>query len=386
VRAALVALALALAASARGDSPLGRLAEAVAAEVLRTAGGRPVELLVPEDRTGRSAALALDLQALVASRLEGKVTLTEQGPRLRVVSVLSESPGRLIFSARLLEEPSGRLRDLISLSTEADPSLLALSPMRTTAGSGRVDLIGSSRTPPLPSAVLDLAFLGEDRLVVLSADEVALFHWDQSGLSLLSRQPFSGPLDTVRRPGGILLAVEREGAFWALTSRAPRARLLAVEGGRLIGRHEAEALPWPGSRTGLRFRPGTNLLEGAVAGLGSGPFLELESAGAAVDGDGHLLLAAVDAPQELRVGPSLAGLWPGFLAASAPDPPSGRDSILVVDTQAGPAHVVATIPVEGTVRALASRMEGRVARLVVAVEEAAGTAHLLVLDLGPPLP
>jgi hypothetical protein len=75
--------------------------------VVRVARGRPVEVTVPEDRTGHGASLALDLHALVLERLKGRAEVRGSGPRLRVRSVLSETAAGLVLSARVVEEPGG---------------------------------------------------------------------------------------------------------------------------------------------------------------------------------------------------------------------------------------------------------------------------------------
>ena len=68
------ALVFALALPAAADSPLNRLAVALADEIARTAQGRPVEIGSIEDRTGRGAAFVLDLRNLLLSRLEGRLS------------------------------------------------------------------------------------------------------------------------------------------------------------------------------------------------------------------------------------------------------------------------------------------------------------------------
>ena len=142
-------------------------------------------------------------------------------------------------------------------------------------------------------------------------------------------------------------------------------------------------MPWPGSAAGLRFRPGTDLIEGAVDGLGSGPFLHLDESGVAVDRDGRLLSPA-GAASELRVGPPLAPLWPRHLAASSAAPPGERDAVLILSLSppAG-ARVISELPVTGSVRALAAQVTGNAARLVAAVESA-GQTHFVVFDLATP--
>jgi hypothetical protein len=390
VRAArLLALLLGLAVSAAADASLSRLADAFAREVAREARGRAVELSPTLDRTGRGASLALDFDALARARVGAAVRLAGDGPRLQVQPVLAEAPGRLIVSARLVEQPSGELQDVLSVSIEADASLLALAARPPAAAAGQVDLVGSSQSAPIAGRVLDMAFVGEGRLLVLSEDDLELYRFTEGGLLLASRRRLAGPLEPVRHAGGLLRAVEREHAVWAATSRSSGALLFAVEEGGLVERQRAEAVPWPGSPGGLRFRPGTDLIEGQIEGLGSGPFVHLDETGLAVDRDGRLL-GAGGAVSELRVGPPLATLWPRQLAASSAAPPGERDSVLILSMAppTGP-RVISELPVTGSVRALAAQVSGHTARLVAAVESAtregsATQTHLVVFDLATP--
>ena len=372
---------LASALPAAAAPALVRLAEGFAAELVRAARGRPVEVAVPEDRTGRGAALALDLRALVLDRLQGRATVTESGPRLRVQSVLSESATGLVVSARIVEEPGGRLVDLVSVSAPADETLHALAPLRDAPSPGDIHVLSTGRTPPLDEAVLDLAFFGDDRLVGLGPDSVALYRFEGEGLALESRRPLSGPQEQVRFPGGMLRVAEGDGAFWALTSRSSRALLFAVEDGRLVERQEAEALPWPGCLAGLRYRRGTNLVEGTIAEAAEGPFLGLDDAapGVAVTADGVL---RVGTAAGLPAGPALSSLWPGVVAASSAQPPGESDVIQIVSTSgSGTPRILDSLRVEGAVRALAGRMGGKATRLAAAVQGPDRATRLVVMDL-----
>jgi hypothetical protein len=149
----------------------------------------------------------------------------------------------------------------------------------------------------LPIRVIDLAFIGKDRLVALSAEEVLLLAIGRDALTVLSRRLLPGPLEVVRTPGALLQASEQDGAVWAMTSRSRRAVLFALERDGLAERDLAEALPFPGCARGLRFRPGTNLIEGELQGIGSGPFLDLavSETVVAVSADGRLLSPALAA-------------------------------------------------------------------------------------------
>jgi hypothetical protein len=386
LRAALPwALVFAFALSAAADSPLSRLAAALADEIARTAQGRPVEIGNIEDRTGRGAAFVLDLRSLLLARLEGRLS-AGPSPRLRVEPVLMEAPLRLVVSARLVSEPEGSLVDVISVSVPTDPAVLPLSPARPPAGRSGFETVSSSRTPPLQGPVVGLALIGDDRLLVLEPEALALYRWEDSRLVRQAQRPLPGPFETVRMPGGLLLVTEG-GLVWAITSRSPRASLFAVEdGGRRLGeRLVADALPWPGSPGGLRFRPGTNLLEGNLEGLGGGPFLAVTEAraGVAVAPDGRLRVSAPDGPRSsgLRSGPGLACLWSGILAAASAAPPGAADAIQILERGERDLGLADSLPVPGAVRALAASVHGETARLVAALEAPGGETYLLLLDL-----
>ena len=376
-----LAAVLVLAAAASSATSLGRLADAVAAEIARVSAGRPVDLSPPEDRTG--TGLGLDLDALVRARLEGRVSLATSGPRLTVTSTVAALGTRLVWSARVVEEPSAALVDVISVSTAWDPALLPLVPGRAGSGAEGVDVLDRATTPPVEGRIVALAFVGDERLLVLFEDALALYRRDGLLLRLESRRDLPGPLAGVRFPGGVLLAAESESACWALTSRTPRAVLYSLDGNRLTPTHQADAVPWPRVAAGVRFRPGTNLLEVAAPGI-DGPLLALEpEEGWVVEGDGTLarLGASDPAPSERRAGPALARLWPGWVAAASPDPPGEHDRILLYRDAAGPT--TASLPVEGAVRALASRRHGANAVLAAALEDAGGGFRVALFEMAP---
>ena len=243
-----------------------------------------------------------------------------------------------------------------------------------------------TRTPVLAEPVLDLALADDERIVALSPAAVSLYRWASDGLALEARLPLPGGALPVRTPGGLLSGIDETGAFWALASTSPGATLYRVEGRRLTEIAQADALPWPGSPEGLRFRAGTNLLQARIASLGPGPYLTVEP-GYAVDADGRLRTAPLETSDGApRVGPTLAALGPSLLAASRPDPPGVSDEILLLaEGEAGWA-VQQALPVEGAVRALAARPRHGHWRLVAAVEEPGGSTHLIILDLAPEAP
>jgi hypothetical protein len=255
---------------------------------------------------------------------------------------------------------------------------LALAPAPPLAQEAGFDVVA----PPTRSATLDkpalaLAFLDDGLLAALFPEAAALYRWNGPALVEQSRLALPGSPLPVRAPGGLILAPPREAAFWALSSRFPRAFLLAVEGGALVRRSEAEALPWPGCATGLRFRLGTNLIEGTLEKLGEGPFLAIAvGTELAVLPDGRLRGAG--GASRVRAGPALAPLGDGIYAAPSANPPGALDSLLLLSRD---GETVQSVQVAGSVRALASRVRGAVALLVAAVETPAGGGALVRIEL-----
>jgi hypothetical protein len=374
-----VAAVLLLAAAATPGASLGRLADAVAADIVRVAAGRPIDLAPPEDRTG--AALAFDLDQLLRRRLENRVPFATTGDRLAIKAVLAQIGTRLVWSARMVEEPAGTPADIVSVSMPWDPALLPLIPRGGSSADG-VDVLERAMTPPIEGRIVALAFAGDERLLVLFDDALALYRRDGLALRLESRRDLPGPLAPVRLPGGVLLALESESACWAMTSRAERASLFSLDGGKLTAVQQADALPWPRAPGGLRFRPGTNLLEVAAAGI-EGPVLAIEpDEGWFVEADGVLVRAgSADPPAaRRRAGPAVTRVWPGLLAAAAPEPPGEHDRILLFRDSR--PDVAGAVTVEGAVRALASHRRGTTAILAAALEDTAGGFRLGLFELG----
>jgi len=370
---------LATAAPLQAEPPLVRLAESLAAEIRRVAEGHDLELLLPEDRTTRDGRRAADLRDLLLARLEGSVRFATEGPRLTVTPVLSEDPRRLLASARVVLQPQGRLVDLVSVSVETDPSSILPFPIRPPPTRGIVEIVSATRTPPLEKPVLDLALVDDQRLVLLHPDSATLVLARDASLAVRSELSLPGPLLPVRATGGVIVRGQETETFWLLTNRTNAAVLVAIQGDRLVEQRRAGAIPWPNSAQGLRYRTGTNLLEGLPSALGSGPHLALAADGRlAVSSAGALLRA--DGDTGLRVGPSLASLWPGLLAASSAEPPGAEDSVLILSLESEPPRVVDSFAVEGAIRALGARARGDRLRLVAGVDLAA-SHHLLFLEL-----
>jgi hypothetical protein len=217
---------------------------------------------------------------------------------------------------------------------------------------------------------LALAFTHDGRLLAVTPRQVELLRLD-GGAVIVAGLPLPGAERPVRAPAALVSQDAGSSAAWVLTNRTDRAGLYDCEGDALSLRAEASALPWPGSPSGVRFREGTDWLEGDVVGVGAGPFLTVlrGDRNLAVSPDGRLLGSGSDAPAEPStrpvVGPTLAMLQPGLLFASTPRPPGAEDALLVLEEGDGGYAEVRAIPVEGAICALAAR-PGRGGAMVVA--------------------
>ena len=249
--------------------------------------------------------------------------------------------------------------------------LLAMAGARGTAPTGipdgplEVRTIATSASVEGP--VLALALLPGERLALLTREAVRVFRWRNGELAPLGERVLD-ELEPVRSPGGLLLA--SEDALWVLRSGRARAVLLAFdEAGRPLVRVQADVMPWPSCPHGLRYRAGTNLLEGEVEGLGDGPFLAV-AGGLAVDAEGRLLVGTAGGPRPstLRAGPSLVSLGNGLFAAASAAAPGPRDTVLLLQRDGDELRLQGEVPVEGAVRALAAAPLGGMVRLEAAVE------------------
>jgi hypothetical protein len=230
---------------------------------------------------------------------------------------------------------------------------------------------------PASARVLDVAVAGRGRVVVLMDGALALFRRDRrQGLVHLDERPLAVS-SAVRAPAGLLLADPGGDTCWVATNQAEPAILYSIEGDRLWEVQRATALHWPGSPRGATFRPGTNLVEVAIAGLGEGPFVRAGRGdpGWAIGNDGRLGIAGAGWTA-LRVGSAAAGLDGGTLVVSGPDPPGASDRLVLVDVSAdGSTTAGAAVDVPGAVTALAAAGEAVIAAVV-----REGKARLLVLQ------
>jgi len=283
-----------------------------------------------------------------------------------------------LFGAAVLAAPAGPVADV---SRPADA--FAVATVRALPRSS-FEIVHTTRAFPLVPAVTALALLEHDRLVLLSGDALVLYRWDAAGLVELVREPLPGPMSPVRSPAGLLLLVENESALWVLGNRSPGAVLYGLEGGALMKRLEAHAVPFPDAPQGLRYRSGTNLIEGPLPGLGDGPFVAATLDGLAVSRDGVLQAASSSAgegPVEpMRVGTALATI--GELAVvTSPMPPGEADRLMLVTWRETPPEILVSLPIEGAVRAVAARRRPKGVQVVAAVQHPELGAYLISYEL-----
>jgi len=222
-----------------------------------------------------------------------------------------------------------------------------------------------------PSPVLDLAFLDDERLLALSDEALVLYRLDDTTPALEARLELSGARLPVRVQAGVLRASEAENACWLLTNDRAHAWLVGVDGRRLTPRLEADAVPWPGSMAGLRYRAGTNQLV-----LDEAVFLGLRQEGLAVAEDGRLVIDGRAGAQALRVGTALARL-DALIVSSSAQAPGSADSLGAMRAEGDLTHLTAEVKVEGSITALAARDRRRGALVVAAIQGNDGVTRLV---------
>lgn len=257
-------------------------------------------------------------------------------------------------------------------------SLSLLWGSRTRAAPPDIHWKELSRTA-VDEPILALAFLSEGRLLALARGAISLWRVGNGGIRREARETWAVTSGPVRHAGGLIVGRPGERAAWVLSSHEARARLVRVDGARLALGDEADAAPWPNAPEGLRFRPGTNLLDGLVVGGAPLTVVSADSASfAVVLEDGALYVDS--GATGVRVGGAIASLWHGTLLASAPLPPSEEDALLVLGSEGGAWRAVQRIGVRGTVAAVTARGGVGVAEAVVAVVTG-GRCELLHLEL-----
>jgi hypothetical protein len=256
----------------------------------------------------------------------------------------------------------------------------------TPTWNGSVALLGRH---PIGERVVALAFIDDTRLLLLTPEEVLLYRSTEPAPAIVARLSLPGSRRPARVSAGLIVVDSDASAAWVTTNRCDHAALIEWNGERLAVRAEADALPWPGSETGLRYREGMDWLDGELPALGSGPFLAIESRGSrlAVAPDARVVLAGrsrerADAEPGggTRVGPTLAPLWPESVAASTARPPGAGDALLVLTVDGAQVRVESALETEEAIRALASRPVGSAMRIAMATRDAEGHVRIAILD------
>jgi hypothetical protein len=350
--------------------------------VAAIAAGRPVEVDLPEDRSGVAGA-AQDLRGLIEARLTARTGIAADAPPLRFSSVLGRSATRLRLVGRVTEAASGTLVDLVTVSVDVDPAVVALMGHgRTATLTSGVSLTARGATTPLTARVLDLAFVGAERLLVLTERAVILYRLEPAAFVRLDERPLRAE-SVVRAPAGILLAAPAEKAAWAATNLAPGAVRFSIEGDRLSQGESAAALPWPEGTRAAAFREGTNLVEADVRDLGAGPHLRIGAAPSpwAIAPDGRLGLAGIGWTQT-RVGSAAVQVWAGAFLASSSEAPGTSDFVSFVrvsgEDREAPA---ASVPVAGIIRAMAARAADSGNATAVVAVTVEGTDRLMTVEV-----
>jgi hypothetical protein len=230
---------------------------------------------------------------------------------------------------------------------------------------------------PAADRPLALAFAKQGRLLAVTPHALRLFGLGDAAAQTVAELPLPEPLHPARKAAALLAVDGAASTAWVLTNRAEKACLIAIDGDRLSLRAQADALPWPGSPLGVRYREGTDWIEGSVEGLGAGPFLTLLPGDGAlgVSPDGQLVGSGPPSEKgeaPMIVGPTLARLWPGAIAASTAAPPESGDAIVVLDRDHAAWSEARALAVDGAIRAIASWRTPQGAVLVFSTDTSQG--------------
>jgi len=256
-------------------------------------------------------------------------------------------------------------------------ALLAVIASADAAGDSiRLAMGTAVAATPAPGRVLDLAFVGEGRIAVLLTDSVAVYEQDSGTLRRIDQLPMEATL-AVRAPAGMIVSDAGDSSFWVSANVAPGAVLFTIEGGRLKETQRSAALPFRGSPQGARFRPGTNLIDVTVPGLGNGPHLRATAGETpwAIAPDGRLGVEGAGWSAH-SVGSAAALLWPGVWIVSSAQPAGAGDS-LSIHGGAARGTIVATFPAPAAVTAVAALVSSD--RATVATGIAEGGGHRIVV-------
>ncbi len=257
------------------------------------------------------------------------------------------------------------------------PGLLLFIFLQAAPVADAMELVPQGRDVGAPGFVLDLAFLDDQRLLALTEHALLLYRIEDVTPALEARLELPGARLAVRAPAGLLRASEAERVCWLITNGRARASLVAVEGRGLAVRLEAEAVPWAGSATGLRYRAGTNLLL-----LGESPFLAMREGGLAVAPDGRLAVDGRSPAQGRRVGAALDRLG-SLIVASSSRPPGATDSLELIPLEGELTGLAAQVKIDGSISALAARDRRREPLVVAAIQGRDGVTRLVSYAVRP---
>ncbi len=240
---------------------------------------------------------------------------------------------------------------------------------------------------PLDNNALAVAWIDDVRLLVLAPQRVSLLRLEPGQQQELASVELPGPFLPVRKDAGMIALAEESHDAWVLTNSVTRAVLVGVEQDRLVLRATAGAIPWPGLPGGIRYREGTNVLQGVIPEEDPQRLIGLAPGRSdiAVDDDGELLVLApgsARAVEGVRVGPVLAGLGSEDIIASSADPPGDHDDLILVHRDGDQWTTRRCLTVSGAVTALAARLAAGRAHVACACSLPGGTAWtLLTFDL-----
>jgi hypothetical protein len=267
---------------------------------------------------------------------------------------------------------------LLAIAAATAPPAAAPGPGPTLEASGPPSVVARLARP-----VLAMAFASSDRVLLLEDDRVSFWKLNADSLSHQGEVLAPAPVERTRRPGGLLRVAAGTPDFWVLRTGWPEALLFTYQdgdGGVWVTKGGAEAIPWPLAPNGLRFRPGTNVIEGTIDGLTGSSFLALSADGAvAVDADN--LLHHPDGGVPLRVGAAAARPWADVALTASPtlSPPDSLLAIRLPLSAETPATTLARL--DGRVEALTTFVEKDQAVVLVAIETPESSHVILRLDV-----
>jgi hypothetical protein len=235
----------------------------------------------------------------------------------------------------------------------------------------------------LDDNALAIAWIDDVRLLVLAPQRVSLLRLEAGRQQELASVELPGPFLPVRKNAGMIALAAESRDAWVLTNSMARAVLVGVEQDRLVLGATADAIPWPGLPGGIRYREGTNVLQGVVPEENPQRLIGLAPGRSdiAVDDDGELLALAPGAAhveEGIRVGPVLAGLGSDDIIASSADPPGDHDTLVLVHRDGDEWTTRRCLTVSGAVTALAARLAAGRAHVACACSLPGGTAWTLL--------